>query len=49
MIEFTLLLPLLVTLFLGVVFFGQDLFIYNELEDASARPPASVPFKIMTR
>jgi hypothetical protein len=33
MIEFTLLLPLLVSLFLGVVFFGQDLFIYNELEE----------------
>jgi len=33
MIEFTLVLPLLVSLFLGVVFFGQDLFIYNELEE----------------
>ena len=33
MIEFTLVLPFLVSLFLGVVFFGQDLFIYNELEE----------------
>lgn len=33
MIEFTLILPLLVSLFLGVVFFGQDLFTYNELEE----------------
>ena len=33
MIEFTLVLPLLVSLFLGVVFFGQDLFTYNELEE----------------
>jgi hypothetical protein len=32
-VEFTLILPVLVSLFLGVVFFGQDLFIYNELEE----------------
>jgi hypothetical protein len=32
-VEFTLVLPLLVSLFLGVVFFGQDLFTYNELEE----------------
>jgi hypothetical protein len=32
-LEFTLVLPFLVSLFLGVVFFGQDLFIYNELEE----------------
>lgn len=29
MIEFSLLLPLLVSLFLGVVFFGNDLYLYN--------------------
>jgi len=32
-VEFTLILPVLVSLFLGVVFFGQDLFAYNELEE----------------
>jgi Flp pilus assembly protein TadG len=32
-IEFALVLPILVSLLLGVVFFGQDLFIYNELEE----------------
>jgi hypothetical protein len=32
-LEFTLVLPFLVSIFLGVVFFGQDLFIYNELEE----------------
>lgn len=32
-VEFTLVLPVLVSVFLGVVFFGQDLFIYNELEE----------------
>jgi hypothetical protein len=33
MIEFTLLLPVLISVFLGVVFFGQDLFVYNQLEE----------------
>jgi hypothetical protein len=33
MVEFTLVLPILVSLLLGVVFFGQNLFIYNELEE----------------
>jgi TadE-like protein len=32
-VEFTLILPVLVSVFLGVVFFGQDLFLYNELEE----------------
>lgn len=32
-VEFTLVLPVLVSVLLGVVFFGQDLFIYNELEE----------------
>jgi|WetSurMetagenome_2_1015567.scaffolds.fasta_scaffold72337_3 hypothetical protein len=32
-IEFSLILPVLVSLFLGVVFFGQDFFIYNQLEE----------------
>ncbi len=32
-IEFTLVLPFLISLFLGVAFCGQDLFIYNELEE----------------
>ena len=32
-VEFSLILPVLVSLFLGVVFFGQDLFIYNQLEE----------------
>lgn len=31
--EFSLVLPVLVSLFLGVVYFGQDLFTYNELEE----------------
>ncbi len=33
MIEFALVLPLLISLFPGVVFFGRDLFTYNELEE----------------
>ena len=33
MIEFTLLLPILVSLFLGVVFFGHDFYVYNQLEE----------------
>ncbi len=34
LIEFTLLLPILVSLFLGVVFFGYDYYLYNRLEEA---------------
>lgn len=32
-VEFTLVLPVLTSLFLGVVFYGQNLFLYNQLEE----------------
>jgi hypothetical protein len=34
MIEFTLMLPILVSLFLGVAFFGFDFYQYNRLEES---------------
>lgn len=34
MVEFTLVLPLLVALFLGTVFFGQNIHMYNRLEES---------------
>jgi hypothetical protein len=34
MIEFSLILPILVSLFLGVAFFGYDFYLYNRLEES---------------